>query len=225
MIPGWFVTGTDTGVGKTRASQAILMALAAAGKRVVGMKPVATGCEAAAGAWRAADAATLIAAGNVAADYVDINPYAFGPATAPHLAAQAAGVEIELEVIRTHYQRLARRAEHVVVEGIGGWLVPLSPTASVADIPAQLGLPVILVVGLRLGAINHALLTQEAMHTRRCAFTGWIANAIDSDFPFGYVETLQARLAAPLLGVIAHGANPSRAALGVDVAALLRARL
>jgi dethiobiotin synthetase len=224
MSKGWFVTGTDTGVGKTRASQAILTALVASGKRVVGMKPIASGCEPASDGWRSADAQALIAASNIPADYRDVNPYAFGPSTAPHLAAQEASVEIRLEVIRAHFERLAARAEHVVVEGVGGWLVPLNATESCADIPQILGLPVVLVVGLRLGAINHALLTQASIQARCCRLSGWIANAIESDFPSGYVETLQMRLGAPLLGVISHGDDPFQAAQHLDVAALLRGR-
>lgn len=220
---GWLVTGTDTGIGKTWVSQALLRSLANAGKRVVGMKPVASGCAVTPAGLRSADAEGLMAAANVAADYSDVNPYAFEPATAPSLAAQAVGTEIRFDVIRDHYNRLATRAECVVVEGVGGWLAPLSATATVADLAALLGLPVILVVGLRLGAVNHALLTEMAIHARGCRLSGWIANAVDADIPAGYTEILRARLRAPMLGAIAHGMNSLHAARQLDANAILRA--
>lgn len=220
---GWFVTGTDTGIGKTWVSQALLHSLVNAGKRVVGMKPVASGCAVTPAGLRSTDAEDLMAAANVAADYSDVNPYAFEPPTAPSLAAHVAGAEIRFDVIHEHYSRLAARAEYIVVEGVGGWLAPLGATTTVADLAAFLKLPVILVVGLRLGAVNHALLTEMAIHAQGCQLSGWIANAVDADVPAGYTEMLQARLRAPMLGAIAHGMNPPQAARELNVSAILRA--
>lgn len=222
---GWFVTGTDTGVGKTWVSQALLRALAETGKRVAGMKPIASGCSITPAGLRSTDAEDLMAAANVAAEYSDVNPYAFEPATAPSLAARAVGAEIRLDVIRDHYNRLAARAELVVVEGVGGWLAPLDATKTVADLAAFLELPVILVVGLRLGAVNHALLTEMAIQARGCRLSGWIANAVDADVPAGYTEMLQSRLRAPMLGAISHGMNPLQSTRQLDANALLRAAL
>jgi dethiobiotin synthetase len=209
---GWFVTGTDTGVGKTWVSQALIRAFAHTGQRVVGMKPVASGCSRTPQGLRSADAEALIAAGNVAVDYRDVNPYAFETATAPHLAANSVGTQIQIEVIRDHYQRLANGADTLIVEGIGGWQVPISTTATMADVVQALSLPVILVVGLRLGAINHALLTQDAISARGCRLVGWVANALQSESPVGYLETLQDRLPVPLLGLVPHDASPEMAA-------------
>jgi dethiobiotin synthetase len=212
MARGWFVTGTDTGVGKTWVSQALIRAFAHTGQRVVGMKPVASGCSRTPQGLRSADAEALIAAGNVAVDYRDVNPYAFEVATAPHLAANSVGTQIQIEVIRDHYQRLATGADTLIVEGIGGWQVPISTTATMADVVQALSLPVILVVGLRLGAINHALLTQDAISARGCRLVGWVANALQTESPVGYLETLQDRLPVPLLGLVPHNASPEMAA-------------
>lgn len=219
---GWFVTGTDTGVGKTRVSQVLLTALAAAGRRVAGMKPVASGCRITPAGRHSADAEALIAAANVPADYSDVNPYVFEPPTAPYLAARAAGTEIDFEVIRRHYQRLAARAEFVVIEGVGGWLAPLGAATTVADLAALLQLPIILVVGLRVGAVNHALLTATAIRAQGCGLAGWVANAVDAEVPAGYVELLQARLPVPLLASVAHGVDARQAAQQLDVERLLR---
>lgn len=222
---GWFVTGTDTGVGKTWVSQALLRSLADAGQRVVGMKPVASGCAVTPAGLRSADAEGLMAAANVAADYADVNPYAFEPPTAPCLAAQAVGTEIRFDVIRDHYRRLAARADLVIIEGVGGWLAPLSATTTVADLAAFLELPVILVVGLRLGAVNHALLTETAIRAQGCRLGGWIANAVEPDVPAGYTDMLQSRLQAPLLGVVSHGMNPLQSARQLDAKFILRTAL
>ena len=148
---GYFVTGTDTGVGKTRVAVALVHALRAQGLRVAVMKPVAAG--AAPGALNE-DVAALMQAANVAADLRDVNPYCFEPAIAPHVAAEQAGVRIDLDVIAAAFTRLAAHADAVVVEGAGGWRVPLNDTEDMADLAARLGLPVVLVVGLRLGCLN-----------------------------------------------------------------------
>lgn len=221
---GVFVTGTDTGVGKTHASCALLAALRAHGLRAVGMKPVASGCEATPAGWRNDDALALIAASDPAPAYADCNPFAFAEPIAPHIAARATGTAIELAPLRTAYERLARDADRVVVEGAGGWLAPLSDTLMQADLARALALPVILVVGLRLGCLNHALLSVRAIEGDGCRLAGWIANRIDPAMARAEenLATLRARIAAPLLGVLEHrppGA-PQHAVGALDVRSL-----
>ena len=177
MTQGLFVTGTDTGIGKTVAAVALLRAFAASGRRAVGMKPIAAGIEAGTGV--NADVAALDAAGNVAAPLADRNPYAFAPAIAPHVAAAQAGVTIDLAAIEAAYRRLAARADAVVVEGAGGPLVPLGPRGDMLDIAKRLALPVVLVVGVRLGCLHHALAAELAIRSRGLELAGWIANRID----------------------------------------------
>ena len=201
-MSAWFVTGTDTGVGKTLVSAALLTALARTGRRVVGMKPVASGCDATPQGLRSADAEALRVVSNVTADYEEINPYALAAPTAPHLAALAAGVQIDVATIRAHYARLAEHAEDVVVEGIGGWLVPINRSQTMADVVRALELPVILVVGMRLGCLNHALLTQRAIAASGCRLVAWVANSVDGTAPEGYVEALNDALGTPCLGIL-----------------------
>ena len=159
----YFITGTDTGIGKTLIACALLHAFSAQGKRVVGMKPVAAGCD---DHGQNEDALKLRAASNVQATYGQINPYCFLPAVAPHIAAQQAGVEIQFARIASCYRELTAQAEVVIVEGAGGLLVPLNNTQDGADLALELGVPIILVVGIRLGCLNHALLTVAAINTR-----------------------------------------------------------
>jgi dethiobiotin synthetase len=213
MPRAWFVTGTDTGVGKTLVSAALLEALARSGRRVVGMKPVASGCDVTHNGLRSADAESLCAASNVVANYEDVNPYALALPTAPHLAAEAAGVQIDIATIRAHYAHLAAHADDVVVEGIGGWLVPINRTQTMADVVRSLELPVILVVGLRLGCLNHALLTERAISASGCRLVAWVANSLEHNVPDGYVEALTDCLDAPCFGVIPF---VSSAAIAVD---------
>jgi dethiobiotin synthetase len=197
---GYFVTGTDTGVGKTRVAVALIHALRARGLRVAAMKPVAAGH---APGELNEDVTALLQAANVAADIRDVNPYAFEPAIAPHIAAQQAGVRIELGVITDAFARLAAAADVVVVEGAGGWRVPLNEDADMADLAQRLGLPVVLVVGLRLGCLNHAVLTAESIAQRHLPWAGWVGNHIDPTMAFQAenVAALRARLSAPCLGV------------------------
>lgn len=176
---GFFVTGTDTGVGKTVVATALTRAFAAGGRKVAVMKPVASGAERSAAGVRSGDALELIAAANVSAPYEWVNPYSFLPAISPHIAAHESGVVIDLAVIRGCFEALAGNADVVVVEGAGGWLAPLTETATMADLAVTLELPVILVVGLRLGCLNHALLTREAIRAHGAKFAGWVANGID----------------------------------------------
>jgi len=215
MIRGLFITGTDTGVGKTVVAAALLRGVVAEGFRAVGMKPVAAGADETEEAGDAvpADTRALIAAGNVDAPLGDVGPYVFAPPIAPELAARAAAVTIDLDVIAGAYSRLAARAEAIVVEGAGGALVPLSRAADMLDIPARLHLPVLLVVGIRLGCINHALLTALAIRARGLAFAGWVANRIDRDMLEGNasVAALTERLRAPLCADIAWSDDAARA--------------
>lgn len=217
------VTGTDTGVGKTVAAVALLRLAGGLGWRTAGYKPVASGCELIAGGWHNADALALQAAASERQPYARVNPYAFGPAIAPHLAAEAAGETVRLGVLNDGHAFLAERADLVVVEGAGGWLVPLNADISFGGWVAQRGWPVLLVVGMRLGCINHALLSAESI-SRRCRLAGWIANGLAERMP-AYAETfaaLQRRLPAPCWGEIPAGA-PEQARLSAAGLRALRA--
>jgi dethiobiotin synthetase len=209
VASGVFVSGTDTGAGKTHASCALLEALRACGSRAVGMKPVASGCVATSAGLRNDDANLLIAASDPQPPYALCNPFALADAIAPHLAARAMHVEITPEPILNAYARLAENADHIVVEGVGGWAVPLSQTIMQADLVRALRLPVILVVGLRLGCLNHALLSVRAIREDGCELAGWIANRIDPAMAAQdeNLDTLKARIDAPLLGILGHAAT------------------
>ncbi|QLQ02967.1 MAG: dethiobiotin synthase [Thiobacillus sp.] len=197
---GLFVTGTDTGVGKTRVAVALIHALRARGLGVAVMKPVSAG---AAPGELNEDVVALMQAANVDADVHDVNPYAFAEAIAPHIAAESLGVRIELDVIAEAYARLAAIADIVVVEGAGGWRVPLNEHEDMADLALRLGLPVALVVGLRLGCLNHALLTAESITLRRVPWAGWVGNHIEPAMPQAAenLAALRTRLPGPCLGV------------------------
>jgi len=204
-VKGLFVTGTDTSVGKTQVAVALIHALRARGLRVAAMKPVSAGN----GPGELnEDVVALVQAANVAADIRDVNPYAFEPAIAPHIAAQQAGVRIDLDVIVESYGRLAAAADVVVVEGAGGWRVPLNEHEDLADLAQRLGLPVVLVVGLRLGCLNHALLTTESIAHRKLPWAGWVGNVIDPEMACQSenVAALHARLPGPCLGI--HSYQP-----------------
>ena len=221
---GVFVTGTDTGIGKTYASCALLAALRARGLRAVGMKPVASGCRATSQGLRNEDADALIAASDPAPAYADCNPFAFAEPIAPHIAARESAIEIRLDPIRSAYARLAVGVDRIVVEGVGGWMVPFSETLMQADLVRALDLPVILVVGLRLGCVNHALLSVRAIRDDGCTLAGWIANRIDPTMACADANlgTLRDRIGAPLLGVLDHapGAASEYAADQLDMSAL-----
>lgn len=176
---GIFVTGTDTGVGKTLVSVSLVKALVKRGLRVSAMKPVASGSEHTAEGLRNADALALAAASNVAAPYTAVNPYCFEPAVSPHIAAEEAGIDVDLRVITQAFETLAAGADHVVVEGAGGWYAPITREHAMSDLPKLLGVPVLLVVGLRLGCLNHALLTKRAIEAEGAELAGWVANTID----------------------------------------------
>jgi len=205
---GLFITGTDTGAGKTRVAVALVHALRAQGLRVAVMKPVSAGS---APGELNEDVLALMRASNVAADVRDINPYAFEPAIAPHLAARQVGVRIDLSVITVAFARLAAAADVVVVEGAGGWRVPLNECEDMADLAQALGLPVVLVVGLRLGCLNHALLTADAIARSQVKWAGWVGNQIDpamAEQPAN-LASLRARLPCPCLGVQPYSLTPN----------------
>lgn len=174
-----FIAGTDTGIGKTFVCCALLRALRADGLRAVGMKPVASGCVATPDGLRNDDALALIEASAPRPDYASCNPFAFGEAVSPHLAAAAEHAEVTLAPIEAAHAQLAGGADVVVVEGVGGWLAPLAPTLLASALPQALGLPVILVVGLRLGCLNHAQLGARAIVADGCNLLGWVGNAVD----------------------------------------------
>ncbi len=176
---GLFIAGTDTEVGKTRAAVSVVRTLVRAGVRVAVMKPVAAGAATTAKGLRNSDAASLAAAANVAAAYELVNPYCLAAPVSPHIAAAEAGISIELGHITECFRELARRAECVIVEGAGGWLAPIGERQTMADVACALQLPVILVVGLRLGCLNHALLSARAIETSGLRLAGWIANHVD----------------------------------------------
>lgn len=200
MGKGFFVTGTDTGIGKTTVSCALLHAFAAQGHKVIGMKPIAAGSEN--GKWL--DVEHLLAASNVSVSRQQINPYAFDLPISPHIAAQQSGTEIDLSVIHLAYQQLSEKADLVIVEGAGGFLVPINEKQNGADLVKTLNLPVILVVGMRLGCLNHALLTAQAIQAVGLTLAGWVANCIDPQMRVvaENIATLEQRLDCPLLGIL-----------------------
>ena len=204
MKRGYFVTGTDTGVGKTLIAAALMHGFALAGSRVAGMKPVAAGAELADGRWLNEDVAQLQAAANVDAPLGMINPYVFASPVAPHVAAREAGVELAIEPMLAAFNGLQALADTLVVEGAGGFLVPLNDRQDMGDLAVALGLPVILVVGMRLGCINHALLTVAAIEARGLTLAGWVANVIDADMPCleENLTSLRQRIEAPCLGMV-----------------------
>ncbi|MCO6413160.1 MAG: dethiobiotin synthase [Thiogranum sp.] len=199
---GVFVTGTDTGVGKTCVSLGLMQALQAQGVSVLGMKPVASGCVASEAGMRNSDAEHLRVQASHAASYELVNPYAFEPPVAPHLAAEAGGVEIEIPAIKAAFAQLAALGDCVVVEGVGGWSVPINDSETMADVALALDIPIILVVGIRLGCLNHALLTADAIRRSGARLAGWVANHVDANCELQdlNVQALRQRLGAPLLG-------------------------
>lgn len=209
MSQAYFITGTDTGVGKTYVSCALLRAFAAEGKRVVGMKPIAAGCERIGDQLINDDVRQLQAASNVQAALADVNPYLFELPIAPHIAAEQAGVEIQLPRIVQAFNTLQTQADLVIVEGVGGFCVPLNAIEDTTDLAVELDIPVILVVGLRLGCLNHALLTVEAIVCRGLALAGWVANHLDADMLVQQdnIVALQQRIPAPLIAQMEMGAS------------------
>jgi dethiobiotin synthetase len=224
MSRGFFVIGTDTGVGKTLVAAALVYGFAGKGFKAVGMKPVAAGAEEVAGVLRWEDVEVLKGASNLEAPPDLVNPYRFLPPVSPHLAARQAGTPIDLAHIRDAYLALAGWADRVVVEGVGGFLAPLNDRETAADLAVLLDLPVVLVVGVRLGCLSHALLTTEAVRARGLKLVGWVANRIDPSMALfdDNLATLQDRLSAPLIGVVPRlkRPDPAEAASHLDLTPL-----
>lgn len=216
----FFVTGTDTGVGKTYACAAFLARGRREGLSTVGLKPVASGCERTPQGLRSEDALRLAAEATVTLPYAVVNPWAFEPPIAPHIAAARAGATIDFATVADTLARARAAADLVVVEGVGGWLVPLGEHATVADLVAHLDVPVVLVVGLRLGCLSHALLTAESIRARGLPLAGWTASVLDPGMPAleENIQSLGRRIGAPLLGCLPYAPR----ALPADVALSLR---
>ena len=215
---GLFVTGTDTDCGKTLVTLGLMRAFTAAGERVLALKPVAAGASPGPAGLRNDDALRLQAAGHAAVDYAVLNPYCFAPAIAPHIAAAEAGVEIDPSRVLACRERLAARADRLLVEGAGGWRVPLSVEGclDMGGLAGMLGYPVLLVVGMRLGCLNHTLLTVESIAARGQRLAGWVANRIDPVMARyeENLETLERMVPAPLIGRIPYLAEASAEQVG-----------
>jgi len=210
MSHAFFITGSDTAVGKTLVGTALLKLAHEAGLSTLGLKPVAAGCHLRDGLQVNEDAWELMHSSSVAMNYPAVNPVALREPMAPHIAAAREGVELHATLLANHCQKLLPSAEFVVIEGAGGWLVPINASETMADIAVQLARPVILVVGMRLGCINHALLSAAAIRSAGLTLVGWVANRIDPDMavPNENIATLKERLNAPLLGEIPFLENP-----------------
>jgi len=206
MLKGIFITGTDTGVGKTLVGQVIIHYLRKQYKKVGVMKPVASGAVFHNGLLQNEDAVLLQKACNISLPYALINPYCFSPAIAPHIAAELEGVKIDLQHIQSCYENIARQVDVVVVEGAGGWHVPLNDEATIETLSQQLSIPVVLVIGLRLGCLNHALLTMHAMQRSGVSVLGWIGNATKTDYQYHdrNIQSLKRCISAPCLGVLPY---------------------
>lgn len=204
MKHGYFITGTDTNVGKTWATLALMTYFKQKQQCVLGMKPVASGCEQQDGQWRNADALAIQQCGAVWVDYEIINPYAYALPISPHLAGKSHPVDVE--VVLGHFNTLQALAEVVIVEGAGGWYTPLNATQTIANLAQALALPVILVVSVKLGCLNHAQLTFEAIEKATLPCAGWLAVCSDKDFTCleATIASLTAQLPVPLLGILPY---------------------
>jgi dethiobiotin synthetase len=200
----FFVTGTDTGVGKTVVACALTRAFAAAGERVAVMKPIASGAQWTAKGLRNEDALALLKAANVPLSYAQVNPYCFEPAISPHIAAEEANIEIDIGTIDEGFEALQALSDRVIVEGAGGWLAPINARESMGDLARALGIPAVLVVGLRLGCLNHAELTWRAIESTGVECAGWVANCLGSrmEREAKNLATLTRRLGRPPLAVV-----------------------
>ena len=212
MAQAFFITGTDTDAGKTSVAAGLLCAAKQQGCSTLAMKPVASGCDMSAEGLRNSDALALIAQSTVPLPYTQINPYAFAPAIAPHIAAQEAGVELSVaDLYRTAQVILQQQADFTLIEGAGGWRVPISNTEFLSDFAIALQLPVILVVGVKLGCINHALLSAQAILNDGLELAGWVANVVDPNCArlAENLATLQQLMPAPCLAEVPHLSTPS----------------
>lgn len=206
----FFVTGTDTGVGKTRIAAGLLQRAGQQGLSTAALKPLAAGCEVTDEGLRNDDALRLKVVINSPLMYEQINPVALEPAIAPHIAALEARRALSADRLAGYCRGVLGQADFTLVEGAGGWRVPLNPAETLADLARQLQLPVILVIGMRLGCLNHALLSAEAIARDRLPLAGWVANVLDPDMPRlrENIDSLGQRLRAPCLGVVPHLGEP-----------------
>lgn len=220
---GFFVTGTDTEIGKTFVTATLTRALAATGRRVAPIKSLAAGQEFVDGRWVNEDVATLLAAQNLGLLDADVGPLQFREPCAPHIAARLEGRSIDRDALLAAIRVTAGKADLALVEGVGGFRVPLTDSWDTADLAVDLGLPVILVVGLRLGCINHALLTAEAIRARGLRLAAWVANTVDARQPHvtDNLQALQAGLKAPCLGHIPRLSDPLAAPACLDISPLV----
>jgi dethiobiotin synthetase len=211
MGKGIFVTGTDTEIGKTCCSLGLITRLQQAGYRVAAMKPVASGCEQTAAGMRNEDAVLLSQCASFSLAYQQVNPYALTLPIAPHIAAAAQGIDIQPAVIKAAFDAMSTLADAVVIEGVGGWAVPINAKQTMVDVAMLLGLPVVLVVGLRLGCLSHALLTATAIMHAGLPLAGWIANSIEPEPAWAKenIQALRERLPMPLLGVVPYLSQPT----------------
>ena len=227
---GYFIAGTDTGVGKTLVTGALLLHARAQGRSAIGLKPVAAGCTLAGGHLVNDDALLLQSLSSRAIDYADVNPVALEPALAPHIAAERAGTRLDATSLATHVGRIVQGGHDVVlVEGAGGWLVPLNGRETMADLAARIGWPVILVVGMRIGCLNHALLTASAIDRSGLGLAGWVANRVDPAMEAfdDNVRSLEQRLPGPRLGTVPYlgaAAAPAMVNTWLDGISLLGVR-
>lgn len=215
----YFITGTDTEIGKTSVSCAIVRALAKRGLQVAAMKPVAAGAFEFNGAWHNEDMDALAAASNIKLPVSLTMPYLLKTPIAPHLSAELDHITIDIGHIVTCYHEICSQADAIIVEGVGGFCVPFTDANDSAELAVQLGLPVILVVGMKLGCISHALLTAEAVRSRGLKLAGWVANTIDPHMPFcdKNIQSLEARLNAPRLGTLPYLDSFSEADMFLDL--------
>jgi dethiobiotin synthetase len=219
MAKGYFITGTDTECGKTEVTLGLMQLLQGEGRSVIGMKPVASGAGPTADGLRNADARRIQQQSSVQVPYSLVNPFVFEPPIAPHLAAEQAGVEISFARILECYKQLSAQGDLVMVEGVGGWRVPLSSDGDLSDLAKALGLPVILVVGVRLGCINHALLTVESIQAKELTLAGWVANIMDPEMLEldANLATLRQSIDAPCIGVVPHMRPVSAEAIAAEL--------
>jgi dethiobiotin synthetase len=218
---GIFISGTDTGIGKTLVAVSFVRALVRHGLRVAVMKPIASGAEHTLAGLRNPDALALAEASNVEVPYAALNPYCFEPAISPHIAAEEAGIVVNAGVIKDRFEALRANADFVVVEGAGGWYAPISGSLAMADLPLLLDIPVLLVVGLRLGCLNHALLTRRSIDACDAEFAGWVGNCIDPAMKRREenLATLERTLQCPPLAVFPFEPDAQAALLAGERAA------
>lgn len=230
MARGFFITGTDTDVGKTTVALGLMVALKNAGLTVAAMKPVSAGCVRTDHGLRNDDAVRLMQQASTDLPYALVNPYAFEPAIAPHIAAEEQQVEMDIDCLLRAYRQIAEQVEVVIIEGAGGWQVPLNRQQTMADLAQALQADVIQVVGLKLGCLNHALLTAQSIAAQGLRHTAWVANHPNADMPYAAenIQALQQRLPGRCLGIVPAltpvDAGPVRAediARHLDIGAIL----